>query len=166
MTSDRNQELRDATFEEGGEAPLHLMAVDAEDLAVIAALVQDAIFPAGEMKWLAGQRRFAILLNRFRWEDQPAAERQNRPYERVQALMIFDDVQKVSSQGIARNDKELVLSLLDISFEAGEDGSGRLILTLAGDGAIALEVESLNVTLKDVTKPYVAPSRKAPHHPE
>ena len=34
----------------------------------------------------------------------------------------------------------------------------------AGDGAIGLDVETLDVTLKDVTRPYVAPSRKIPDH--
>ena len=40
------------------------------------------------------------------------------------------------------------------------------MLTLAGDGAIALEVEALEVTLQDVTRPYRAPSGKAPAHPD
>jgi hypothetical protein len=40
-----------------------------------------------------------------------------------------------------------------------------VILTLAGDGALALEVEALEVTLKDVTRPYAAPSGHAPGHP-
>jgi hypothetical protein len=39
-----------------------------------------------------------------------------------------------------------------------------VILTLAGDGAIALEAEALEVTLKDVTRPYLAPSGKVPNH--
>ncbi|KKM80919.1 hypothetical protein LCGC14_1335040 [marine sediment metagenome] len=43
--------------------------------------------------------------------------------------------------------------------------TGRVILTLAGDGAIALDVEALEVTLRDVTRPYIAPSGKAPQHP-
>jgi hypothetical protein len=37
---------------------------------------------------------------------------------------------------------------------------------LAGDGAIALDVEALEATLEGVTRPYVAPSRRAPEHPE
>ena len=37
-----------------------------------------------------------------------------------------------------------------------------MILTLAGDGAVALEVEALEVTLHDVTRPYRAPSGKVP----
>jgi hypothetical protein len=58
----------------------------------------------------------------------------------------------------------MILSLLSIGFVAGEDGTGRVILTLAGDGAVELEVEALNATARDVTRPYVAPSRKMPDH--
>jgi hypothetical protein len=71
----------------------------------------------------------------------------------------------VRTQGIDRADRDTVLSLLDIAWEPGEDGTGRVILTLAGDGAIAPAVEALDVTLRDVTRPYVAPSGKAPSHP-
>ncbi|MFV2051718.1 DUF2948 family protein [Aliiroseovarius sp. YM-037] len=158
--------VEDATFEEGGEAPLRLRAEDVDDLSVIASLTQDAVFPASEMTWQKKQRRFAILLNRFRWEDRTAAERRGRAYERVQSVLVIDDVLKVQSQGVERGDQDTIMSLLSISFEPGEDGTGRVILTLAGDGAIALDVEVLDVTLKDVTRPYVAPSRKVPDHPE
>lgn len=154
----------DARFEDGREAPLYLGALDAEDLGVLAALVQDAVFPITEMTWRAKQRQFAILLNRFRWEDAPAAERRSRAFERVQAVLCVSNVMKVSSQGIDRSDKDVILSLLAISFEPGEDGTGDVLLTLAGDGAIRLEVEALDVTLKDVTRPYQAPSGKAPDH--
>ena len=72
----------------------------------------------------------------------------------------------VRTQGIDRSDKDMVLSLLAVAFTPGEDGAGRIELTLAGDGAIAIDVEALEVTLRDVTRPYVAPSRKAPGHPD
>lgn len=157
---------RDATFEEGRETPLYLAALDLEDLQVVSALSQDAVFPITEMRWQARARRFALLLNRFRWEDLPAAERHKRTPERVQSLLVIDNVLKVSSQGIDRGDKDLVLSLLAVTFTPGEDGMGEVLLTLAGDGAIRLEVEALEVTLKDVTRPYVAPSRTVPKHPE
>lgn len=156
----------DARFEDGGEAPLRLMAVDAGDLEVISALAQDAVFPASEMTWRPGRRDFALLLNRFRWEDSEAAAKRGRPVERVQAVLHFGDVLKVQSQGLERGEKDMVMSLLSISFEPGEDGTGRVILTLAGDGAIALEVESIDARLQDVTRPYLAPSRKTPGHPE
>ena len=156
----------DAKFEDGGEKPLRLKAEDTDDLAILAALAQDAVFPASEMTWAKGQRRFAILLNRFRWEDQENAAARKRAYERVQSVLVVNDVVKVQSQGVAQGDADTVMSLLSIDFEAGEDGTGRVMLTLAGDGAIALDVECLDVVLKDVTRPYVAPSKSVPKHPE
>ena len=158
--------VEDARFEEGGEAPLRLRAFDAADLEVISSLVQDAIFPITEMTWHRPRRRFAILLNRFRWEDVPAAERRGREFERVQAMLVVEDVLKVATQGVDRSEREMVLSVLSIGFVPGEEGSGRLELTLAGDGAVALEVEALEVVLRDVTRPYRAVSGKAPDHPD
>jgi len=158
--------VEDAKFEDGGEAPLRLRAEDVDDLAILAALAQDAVFPANEMTWQADQRRFAILLNRFRWEDHAKAETRKRDFERVQSVLVINDVIKVQSQGVARGDADTVMSLLSLGFEAGKDGMGRIELTLAGDGVIALDVECLDVALKDVTRPYVAPSKSAPKHPE
>jgi Protein of unknown function (DUF2948) len=157
--------MADARFEDGGEAPLRLVAQDVADLGVLAALVQDAVFPITEMRWQKPRRRFALLVNRFRWEDREAADRAGRAYERVQSLLVVDDAMAVRTQGIDRGDRDTVLSLLDIGWEPGEDGTGRVVLTLAGDGAIAIDVEALEVTLRDVTRPYAAPSGKAPHHP-
>jgi hypothetical protein len=156
----------DARFEDGGESPLRIKALDAEDLPVLAALVQDAVFPASEMTWRPRDRRFAILLNRFRWEDAPKAEQRQRPFERVRSVLVVEDVLKVRSQGVPKGDAETVLSLLSLTFEPGEDGTGTVLLTLAGDGVIALEVEALEVVLRDVTRPYAAVSGKAPRHPE
>ena len=154
----------DARFEDAGEAPLRLKALDAEDLSVLSALVQDAIFPGSEMRWLPKERRFALLLNRFRWEDIDAAAKRGRPVERVQSVLAVEDVMKVRSQGIDRRDGDTILSILSVAFTQGEDGTGTVELTLAGDGAVALDVEALEIVLKDVTRPYIAPSHKTPDH--
>ena len=153
----------DARFEDGGEAPLNLGALDAEDLSVISSLVQDAVFPASEMRWLKREGRFALLLNRMRWEDDGA--NRHAP-ERVQSVLMFSNVQNVASQGVPKGDADTVLSLLNITFDETDAPSGHLTLTLAGDGAIRLTVEAMDVSLKDVTRPYVAPSKKRPHHPD
>jgi len=84
----------------------------------------------------------------------------------VQSVLMFANVQSVSSQGVEKGDAYNVLSLLHIGFEETDAPSGNVILTLAGDGAIRLNVEALDVTLKDVTRPYVAPSKKRPSHPD
>lgn len=156
--------VEDARFEDGGERPLALKAMDTDDLTVISALVQDAIVPMGEISYDATHRRFALLINRFRWEDVEAAERRGRPVERVQAVLLFDDVMAARSTGVPTGDKQMILSLLAVAFTPSEDGMGTVEITLAGDGAIALQVEALDVTLKDVTRPYVAPSHHIPKH--
>jgi hypothetical protein len=154
----------DATFDEGREAPLNLGAGDTDDLAIISSLTQDAVFPVTEMKWQSGEQRFALLLNRFRWEDEEAARQRGRAFERVRSLLVIDNVLGVASQGVARVDGDTIYSLLSVTFDAGEDGTGQVLLTLAGDGAIRLNVEALEVSLRDVTRPYQAPSKKAPEH--
>ena len=151
----------DASFEDGREAPLNLGALDSEDLQVISSLIQDAVLPVSEMSWRPKDRRFALLVNRFRWEDEG---RDRHGSERVQSLLVIDHVLRVASQGVNPREKDMILGLLSISFEPVEDGSGQLNFTLAGDGAIRLDVEALEVTLKDVTRPYRAPSGKAPYH--
>ncbi|MEL6570874.1 MAG: DUF2948 family protein [Pseudomonadota bacterium] len=156
--------VEDARFEDAGDQPLRLRALDGDDLNVIAALVQDAVFPASEMRWDRKARRFALLLNRFRWEDADRAKARKRDFERVQAMLVIEDVMSVQSQGVDPADQDMVYALLSLGFTPGEDGMGRLELTLAGDGAIAVQVEALEVVLRDVTRPYIAPSRKSPDH--
>jgi hypothetical protein len=156
--------MTDARFQDGGEGPLRLIAQDAEDLKVISTLVQDAVLPVTEMSHDPKRRRFALMLNRFRWEDRAEAEAVGRAYERVRSVLVIEDVLKVQSTGFDRSDKDLVLSLLSLDFTPGTDGAGRLVLTLAGDGALALEVEALEARLDDVTRPYRAPSGKVPTH--
>jgi hypothetical protein len=151
----------DARFEDAHEAPLRLQALDADDLQVLSALVQDAVFPVTEITWQPAKRRLGLLLNRFRWEDSG-----RRTPERVQSLLVVNDVQAVASSGIDRSDKDTILSVLSLSFEAGADGTGQVLLTLAGDGALRVRVETLDVALKDVTRPYVAPSGRRPGHPD
>ncbi|WP_112309145.1 DUF2948 family protein [Pseudogemmobacter bohemicus] len=156
--------MADARFEDGDEAPLKLVALEPADLTVIASLIQDAVLPGSEMKYDRRRRRFAALINRFRWEDSAFAERAGRPYERVRSLLTVEDVLEVRSQGISPGDAGQVLSILDLHFVPGEDGAGVLTLILAGDGLIELRLEALEVVLSDVTKPYIAPSGKKPGH--
>ena len=155
--------MSDARFEDGREKPLNLGAQDADGLQVLSALIQDAIFPITEMTWQVKQRRFGMLLNRFRWED--SVRGQTAP-ERVQSILVVDNVMSVASQGVDRAETDMILSVLSATFEAGGDGAGDIVFNLAGEGAIRLSIEAIEVTLKDVTRPYVAPSKQVPKHPE
>jgi hypothetical protein len=154
----------DARFEDGAERPLRLRAETPDDVPVMAALLQDAVAQTSEIAWARRHRRFTLLVNRFRWEDAAAAERQGRPYERVQAVLSIGGVLKARASGIDPADRDLVLSLLSLSFEPAADGAGTLRMLVAGDGEIALEVECLDLTLTDVSRPYVARARSAPKH--
>lgn len=151
--------MSDARFEDGMDKPLRLIAFDAEDLQVVSAMTQDAVWPAAQMAWHSKERRFAVLLNRFRWEAHSASQA-----ERVQSVLSFEDVKAVQTQGFDQRDSSLILSLLSITFIPATDGTGTCLLTLAGDGAIRLEVEALEAGLRDVTRPYVSPAKRAPSH--
>lgn len=156
----------DASFEDGQERPLRLKALDADDLSVVSSFTQDAVLRVRDVRWHKKHRRLALLLNRFRWEDAGQAQALGRPVERVQTVLSIHDAIAVKAQGISKDDPELILSILSLTFEPGEDGGGNVVLTLAGDGAFSIKVEALEVLLRDVTRPYVAPSGKAPFHPE
>lgn len=157
--------MSDARFRDADPAPLALMARDAEDLAVISALVQDAVLPVTEIAHDGRRRHLALLVNRFRWEDADRARAEHRRFERVRSVLLIGDVLRVQSDGIDRADRDLVLELLALVWQPGEDGTGRVLIEFAGDGTLAADVECLNIELRDVTRPYYAPSGHAPSHP-
>ncbi|MEO0622909.1 MAG: DUF2948 family protein [Pseudomonadota bacterium] len=156
----------DARFEDVPltDQPLRLKAEGDEDLQVISSLLQDAVGKTGEIAYARGRRRLALMLNRFRWEDREAAERQKRGFERVQTLLTVEDVIAVRARALAPDDGETVYSVLSVGFLAEEDGTGMVQITLAGDGELVAEVECLSVTLEDVSRPWLAASGKAPEH--
>ncbi len=152
--------MADAGFEDGAHGALALGAVSADDLAVIAALTQDSVLKAADIRYEPKARRLVLLLNRFRWEEPV------RPPERVRALLILRDVASVAARGF---DKSAVLSLLGLRWEGPSDAdAGALYLTFSGGETSAPEIrvsaECLNLDLRDVTRPYTAPSGLTPDH--
>ena len=67
------------------QKPLRLLAEEGDDLKIIAAAVQDAVVKAGNLKYEKRNRRFAIELNRYRWETAPT--RKGQPGERVRTTL-------------------------------------------------------------------------------
>ncbi|WP_353472822.1 DUF2948 family protein [Salipiger sp. H15] len=150
----------DARFEDAGSQPLNLGAMDPEDLQVLSALAQDAVLTVADVAFEKRHQRLALLVNRLRREDGVHVS----PPERVRCLLVVENVLKVAAQGISRDERDTVLSLLSVAFEPGEDGTGIVELTFAGDGALRAEVEALELRLKDVTRPYRAISGQVPDH--
>ncbi|HKK34743.1 MAG TPA: DUF2948 family protein [Paracoccaceae bacterium] len=158
----------DARFSDADEKPLRLRALDAEDLEVTSALLQDAAGRSGDLVWMKGRRRFALFLNRFRWEDAARAQRAGRPFERVRTVILIDHVEDVKASGVDPRAPEQAISVLRLEFRPSgdpDDPSGVLRAVLAGDGEVAISVECLEVRLEDVTRPYAAPAGRAPSHP-
>ncbi len=135
-----------------------LAAVDAEDLQVISARLQDAVARLGDLVYLPKQRRFAALFNRFKWE---SGKRENL---RVRAGLHFDGVLSVKSQNLKRGAPDAVVSLLAVRFtsKAEDDPSGTVELVFAGGGAMMLEVECLDAGLTDISGDWAARGR--PEH--
>lgn len=125
---------------------LKLSALDADDLAVISAHMQDAVLKAEDLSYLKKARKFALLANRFVWEHgaKPAH------FERRRTGVHFDRVNKVTAQTIRRDDREAVLSLLSIGFEEAEAPSGTIVLNFSGGGTIRLDVECIEARLSDL----------------
>lgn len=137
---------------------LKLGAADAEDLEMLSARLQDAVGKLKDFVWLPKQRRFAVLVNRFRWEEAKG------PGTRVRAVLRFDSVSKVQSVNIKQGAPDTVVSLLAIKFipAAENDPAGIIELALAGGGTIRLTVECIDAELSDQTGPWAA--RAKPDH--
>jgi hypothetical protein len=125
---------------------LKLLAMDAEDLACLSALLQDALVRVGDLAFLPDKRRFAFVGSRFDW----AAETDGRR-ERCQAGVHFEGVRHVRHQRVARDRPGAILELLAITFEPAPEPPGGLIrLVFAGGAAILLDVECVEARLCDL----------------
>ena len=152
----------DARFEDGEDKALNIGAFDKRDLEVLSSLVQDSILPTSEIKWLSNADKLAILINRFRWGDTKLSQGKN--LERVRSLLVINHVKNVSSSGFSPKQKDRILSILSISFDGVEGGSGSVLIVVSGNGGIRVEVDALEINLRDVTMPYIAPSGLVPEH--
>ena len=83
---------RGCAFRGRRRAPASAACRFAEDVAVLSAFCcRTRWAPTSEITWSSRHLRFSLLLNRFRWEDAPKAERQGRPFERVRAVLAIDE---------------------------------------------------------------------------
>lgn len=136
-------------------APLRLLAQDEDDLKIVAACVQDALVPLGDMAHLADERRFVMALNRFRWEAERPTE--DEPFERIHSLLSVQHVAAVRVRGIDQLRRDAILELLSMT-----SGEGCVDLVFAGDGAIRLEIDRIHIALRDVGEAW--PTRWRPDH--
>lgn len=137
---------------------LKLIALDADDLAIVSAHVQDAVVKVGDISWQPAEKRFVVPMNRFVWEIVSGKFR--KPHnERRNSVLHFDRVMGVRAFGIDRNSKNEILSLLAVRFEPAAEPAGTIELTFAGGGAIRLDVEVIEARLSDLGGAWEASSR-------
>lgn len=126
---------------------LKLLALDEEDLTVISAHLQDAVFQTGDVDYRPRSQQFTLEANRFTWEE---SERKSHGFGRCRSALCFKQVKSVRSCGFDRNDKGKVQSLLAVLFEKNGDGpDGHIELVLSGGGSILLNVDCIEVQLAD-----------------
>jgi len=135
---------------------LKLLALDSEDLDVISATTQDAIVRVGDMGYAKADQRFALLMNRYGWEDGDAAKTSAKTGVRKRAALHFDRVTGVKVAGIDTNSVDGALELLTIRFTENEAPSGWVDLAFAGGGTVRLEVEVLEARLQDLGAAWAA----------
>ena len=155
---------QDASFSDGADSARNLGALTPEDLEIMSSILQDGIFFIKDLAWSNKKRQVAILVNRFRWENKSEYMVKKTLPERVNSLLIIDNVLNVSSQGIDRSDINAPLNLLKLDLKQSRN-SLFLTLLLSDFGAIRCEVEAIQLCMKDVTQPHKAKSGKIPNHP-
>lgn len=135
---------------------LKLSALDADDLGVISAAVQDSLVAVRDCAYLKDEKRFVLLLNRFRWEAGPSPD---SAHSRTHSALVFNEVTGVRHHAIPLGEPDRMLELLAVTPE--NDGS--VALRFATGRAIRLEIGRLACHLGDVGEPW--PTPWTPAHP-
>lgn len=143
-------------------AGLKLIALDAEDLAVLSVHMQDAVVSIGEMTYLPKERRFVMLANRFDWEKAIQAEAmadpeapvgaaaRAAPCVRRRAGLRVERVLAARLRGIDLKNKQAMLNLLAMKFEENAAPSGTVSFLFSGGGEVQLDVECMEAGLEDL----------------
>ena len=161
---------------------LRLRTRDEEDLRVVAAVLQDALVPLGDMTYQKRQRRFVLVANRFMWEDEslsdapderpaepapePGAERdasfdEEAPlprFRRVNCGVRFEPIGGVKLRGIDLKQRDQILNMLTL--EPDPEG---LTLVFSDGAAIRLLGDQIQCHLEDLGEPW--PTDWRPSHP-
>lgn len=138
---------------------LKLAALDAEDLQVVSAHLQDAVMIVGDIRFLPKEKKAVFAMNRFVWDKK--ADKRSKEHERRRAALAVSQVQSMKVSGIRQQDKAAVLELLAVTFEETDAPAGRLRLSFAGGGELLLEVDCIEVQLADLGAAWSTPNLPA-----
>ena len=145
-----------ATTPSPGPGRLKLRAVDEDDLAVLAAFLQDSIACVGEMAYLPEDRRFVLVVSRFCWE-RTARDDDERLYERVECAVTIEGTEAPKYRGFRLRERSRMMPLLTLGWS-----DGVVQLTFGGEAALRLEASSLDLRMEDLGPRW--PTRYRPAH--
>jgi len=126
---------------------LKLIALDADDLAVISTHVQDARVRAADIIWRQAEKRLVIGMNRLDWEQTLSGHTTPR---RLIAALRFDRVLACKSRNLDLAKPDGALELVGIEFHDADSPGASALLMFSGGGALRLDVECLECELTDL----------------
>jgi len=135
---------------------LKLAALDREDLEVLSAHLQDAVLTVADIRYLPKEKKAVFIMNRFVWDKE--ADKRSKEHERRRSALAFSQVAGMKVQGIRQDAKGAVLELLAVTFEPGEEPSGRIQLAFAGGASLLLDVECIEAQLSDLGAAWSTPN--------
>jgi hypothetical protein len=126
---------------------LKLIALDGDDIEVVAAHLQDAIVKTCDIHWHPSEKRVVLALNRFDWE---SVSGDTPEFRRRRAALRFERVNACKCRNVEKISPDAVLNLLTVSFSENDPPGGTVTLTFSGGAALRLDVECLEAELADL----------------
>ena len=124
---------------------MKLNAIDAEELKIIATILQDGLIEVNQVKFLPSIRTFILMISRFMWEEKIL----NKTNNRIKAVLVFENVLGVHSRNIDQMNKTEVFELKTINFYQNKSKNIEIELHFNSDATIKLETEVVQAKLED-----------------
>lgn len=131
---------------------LRLRAEDAEDLGILAAVLQDARAPLREMVFDPKERRFMAAFTRYMRERLPDPGDADR-LDEMASILVFEEIAEVRHRGLDTGAPDAELVLLTIATRPGRDRALHIDLVFDGGGAIRLICDRIRARLQDHGEP-------------
>lgn len=133
---------------------LKLQARDGDDIAVVSAILQDAIVAVRDIAYDAAKQEFIMAASRFRWEQ---ARQASPVYERINCAVAISGVTGLQRQKIDQTNKAALHELLAVLLE-----EQTLRLVFAGGAQLRLALGDWRMRLEDFGAPW--PTESCPRH--
>ena len=138
---------------------LRLRAIDAADMQILSAALQDAVVPLADMAYLSDDRIFVMVVNRFRWEDRAVDDRRSA---RVLCGVSFAGVEEVRRKNVTEAAVDGFLNLLSVEVDTPASGSTTIELCFAGGAGVRLLAHGVDCRLEDIGEAW--PTQWRPDH--